>query len=83
MSDTTVTVPRWVIALFTTLQPVITAALLSGVALLWQTNNRVTVLGVQMEQALKTDSKLETISERINILRSRLARIEGQRRDEK
>lgn len=83
MSDTTVTVPRWVIALFTTLQPVITAALLSGVALLWQTNNRVTVLGVQMEQALKTDSKLETISERINILSSRLARIEGQRGDEK
>lgn len=69
--------------MFTTLQPVITAALLSGVALLWQTNNRVTVLGVQMEQALKTDSKLETISERINILSSRLARIEGQRGDEK
>ena len=82
MQQSTVTVPRWVIAMFTTLQPVITGALLAGVVLVFQMNNRLTVLGVQMEQALKTDDKLDTISDRINAMSSRLSRLEGQRHDD-
>ena len=74
----TANVPRWVMWLFTCLQPVIASALVGGVGLLFQMNNRVTVLSVQMDQVLKTDGKIEALGERITLANERLSRLEGK-----
>lgn len=74
----TVTVPRWVLMLFTVLQPVIATAIIGGVTLLWGLNQQVVILNVKMETALKTDGKLEAIGERITLTNERVSRLEGQ-----
>lgn len=76
--QSTVTVPRWVLMLFTVLQPVIASAIVGGVALMWSMNQQVTVLSVKMEHALATEGKFETLRDQVNLLSMRVARMEGK-----
>lgn len=65
--------------MFGVAQPLVVAFLIFVSALMWRLNERVTILTVQMGQALETKAELKAIDERINMLNSRLSRIEGQR----
>lgn len=59
-------------------QPIVVAFLAWVSSLMWSMNQQVTVLNVKMEQALKTDGKLEALGERITLTNERLSRLEGQ-----
>lgn len=76
---TTVTVPRWSLAMFGIAQPIVVGFLFFVSRLLWVMNERVTILTVQMDSALETKSELNAIDERINLLSGRVSRLEGQR----
>lgn len=76
-------VPIWAIRMFGVAQPLVVAFLIFVSSLMWSLNTQVTVLNVKMEQALQTDGKLETLSERINLIGSRLSRIEAKSDSEK
>lgn len=71
-----VNIPAWAIRMFGVAQPVVVAFLVFVSSMLWSLNQQVTILNVKMETALETDDKLDTISERINGISSRVSRIE-------
>lgn len=78
-----VTVPRWVMWLFTALQPVIAAGICAGVAFVFSLNQQVVILNVKMEQAIATIQEVRAIdhkySAEIGEISDRVARLEGER----
>lgn len=74
-----IAVPAWTLWMFGVAQPLVVAFLIFVSSLMWTMNERVTVLTVQMAQALETKAELKAIDERFNLLSSRVSRLEGQR----
>lgn len=64
--------------MFGVAQPLVVAFLIFVSSLMWTMNERVTVLTVQMAQALETKAELKAIDERFNLLSSRVSRLEGR-----
>ena len=73
------TIPGWALKVFSLVQVVVVAAA-GWVSLEMRgLRDQVTILNVQMEQALRTEQKFETLRDQFNTLSLRLAHIEGKR----
>lgn len=77
MADERLSIPTWAVRLFGLVQAVVLPFLAGMFWLMWDMNQQVAVLNVKMEIALRTDGKLDILSERLNILSGRLTRMEA------
>lgn len=74
-----VTIPGWTLRLFTIVQPIVVFAAGWVIVEMRGLRDQVTILNVQMEQALRTEQKFETLRDQFNVLSLRLAHLEGKR----
>lgn len=78
MMSEQVSIPGWALKVFGWVQPIV--VFLAGWVLVEMRGLRdqVTILNVQMQQALETKGELKAIDTRFNLLSERMSRIEGK-----
>jgi hypothetical protein len=81
-----VTIPGWAVKMLGAFQVLFGILFSIGINLMMDTNKElqglhteVTTLNVQMQQALRTEEKFETLRDQFNTLSLRVAHIEGKR----